>query len=110
MSAAQHTPGPWQVYSQPSRHRDCAPTVHVCAAGDPKLVPCVAHIPGTEPCQEANARLIAAAPELLSNLEEVLSCLEAQAYRWTKRGKVDPTFAALLAGAHAVIAKARGQA
>ena len=79
MSAAKHTPGPWFVYphhldrftigdynggSGPCRVvADCAPRACITGAGD--------HSKG-EAESEANARLIAAAPELLAALTHYL--------------------------------------
>lgn len=78
MSTAKHTPGPWFVYphhldrftigdynggSGPCRVvADCAPRACITGAGD---------LTKGEAESEANARLIAAAPEMLEILREV---------------------------------------
>lgn len=74
-----HTPRPWQVVLQPSKTWVGMRSVHVCAAGDPAKVMSVAHIgciSGTNPDEEANARLIAAAPEMLEALIQALRFLD----------------------------------
>lgn len=61
----QHTPGPWTVKS----HENDTYTIHVACKSWESWA--VAHI---EDCtqDEANARLIAAAPDLLAALEDLL--------------------------------------
>ena len=74
MSTPTHTAGPWVVYEQPGSYPGSIPTIHVHVAGRPKLAPSVAHLSGTMDYREglANARLIAAAPELLEALRALL--------------------------------------
>lgn len=57
MSAAQHTPGPWMADAW----------LYVRAADGQTVARCSATL-GKYELEEPNARLIAAAPELLSNL------------------------------------------
>jgi hypothetical protein len=68
----QHTPGPWQVNSNDPLHvcdadgesRGCSPIAFVQVGNDGRWT------------AKANARLIAAAPELLERLEELLEYSE----------------------------------
>jgi hypothetical protein len=73
---ATHTPGPWRVdpsYDIPTVIAHCFPKGATCVAvvyGDDDAI--MARVPGgTE--SMANARLIAAAPDLLQSLREMLS-------------------------------------
>jgi hypothetical protein len=67
-----HTPGPWQVNSNDPLHvcdadgesRGCSPIAFVQVGNDGRWT------------AKANARLIAAAPELLERLEELLEYSE----------------------------------
>lgn len=67
MADSKHTPGPW-VYEDNAIMAECG--VHICTPNTADDFPCVE--PGTAPDAEAeceaNARLIAAAPELLAAL------------------------------------------
>jgi hypothetical protein len=72
--AAKHTPGPWSVQGddrpgmQWNRHIHSSPNVAVCF---------MAHSDGKDNARdEANASLIAAAPELLEALQEVVAFCE----------------------------------
>lgn len=115
---AAHTPGPWAY--RPDTHDDWgtvrAGRYHICQARDPRYVDdeylrqC--RVERRDPW-EANARLIAAAPELLAALECTVDCLEyiqrleketsAPILGWGVR-------ASRIHAARAAIAKARGQA
>lgn len=91
MSAA-HTPGPWSYVRNPENTRwiiDSAPS-HAIA--------CTA---GHEPDNEANARLITAAPELLRDCGRLVSLLESYELAGGPNGHV--------AQARATIAKALGR-
>lgn len=72
MSEYTHTPGPWTVWENRSGRLRIS-TVASLNSGNAKLY---AHTPGRicqlprKPNGEANARLIAAAPELLQALED----------------------------------------
>jgi hypothetical protein len=58
---SQHTPGPWTYWQGDSRQW------YVDAGGEP-----VASLSHAEHAAEANARLIAAAPKMLSLLQELI--------------------------------------
>lgn len=71
MTHTHHTPGPWRFQSG----RGAVKRFHVQAAGGyqiactPEISRCESEAAG----QEANARLIAAAPDLLGALESILN-------------------------------------
>lgn len=85
--SANHTPGPW-VVSHKKRHKITKESGLVLA----NAVKC------SNPNYEANARLIAAAPELLDALKDMLD------YYGTASANVE-----FLTKARAAIAKATGQ-
>ena len=65
----RHTPGPWEAVIQPGCH-----AVIASLSGGPKAVAIIGNNTpddGNEPMRFANARLIAAAPELLEALREI---------------------------------------
>jgi hypothetical protein len=62
----KHTPGPWEI--QDGQY------IHAVAV---KGSPCIATSPQPHEWREADARLIAAAPEMLNNLKEILKSLVA---------------------------------
>lgn len=103
MSTSPHTPGPWHNYIAPHGTRHILPcpwptlgTVQICTFNGS------AHRPAGE--TEANARLIAAAPELLAALEAL------KEWGCTYTGPRDANSPhALLIAAHHAIAKARGE-
>ena len=102
MSEPKHTPGPWVVDYSPKTGRPLG----ITAPGDegiPGAVGCVVRrngigLPGSETAQ-ANARLIAAAPDLLRILGELCRYAEGA------NSKVDD----LIDEARAAIAKAEGR-
>ena len=86
-----HTPGPWSVYCNDSRGYKTG----ICASSD-QLPPgdeCIAqiwaaddrHFPGGVPEAEANARLIAAAPDLVQLLDDVSAALETALAHFGKK-------------------------
>lgn len=94
---ATHTPGPWTVVRNGDsnaliRYSDGENASYIAQCNDLQL--CPEH--GTV---EANARLIAAAPDLLAALEELLA----------DKYLADPINADRMANARAAIAKAKGQ-
>lgn len=68
----QHTTGPWKAIQNPGRE-PC--TYYVV---DPSGRFCIADLPSGSTCTQANARLIAAAPELLEELRAVVNAQEEQ--------------------------------
>lgn len=88
----QHTPGPWQVVSHST-----AGQIAIATQGPMPSVYCIGKN------KEVNARLIAAAPELLAALERCIPCLQAAIDELGSREDK-----ACLAQARKVIKKARG--
>jgi hypothetical protein len=82
MNEAKHTPGPWSVepYSRDSGHQITVPLKidNVCIAIAPDLWDCDG---GRATC-EANAHLIAAAPDLLAALKEVVRISDRKHDAW----------------------------
>ena len=72
MSANKHTPGPWET-DRNNVHTGQIATIHHCLNNDWVEV-WSPNWPMDEAEQEANARLIAAAPELLEALMEAVEC------------------------------------
>lgn len=62
--SAKHTPGPWTIEGWEGEPFIVGPEVHYVNHGDPAVICKVLRYGGTRPT-EANARLIAAAPDLL---------------------------------------------
>ena len=109
MNKSQHTPGPWQFVAIPRQdHEDGSVTVpHFRVDGDGwEGLYTDSMMPVGIDEREANARLIAAAPELLSATQGLLLWLadETIARRLEGREDCGPVKAAL-----AAIAKARGE-
>jgi hypothetical protein len=92
MTHTTHTPGPWNIVSTATRFE----------INDSEQFPILRINGGMIPI-EANARLIAAAPELLEPLEYFTAFAELN-----DDGE-DERFTAMLATAHAAIAKATGK-
>lgn len=76
MSEAKHTPGPWSVYDSFGK------TLAVCIGKDANgKRPCIVDWPGFDSCdlpfrqQRANAHLIAAAPDLLAVVRELIAAI-----------------------------------
>lgn len=89
----EHTPGPWIFYADlPSTE----PNWHIVTTANRMRVLANVHIEPGNAMDLANARLIAAAPDLLAVVERLVT--EA------------PVGLGLLKNAHAAIAKARGAA
>lgn len=100
----KHTPGPWNI----------AKGISYLDESVSWMIPGVAHC-GDGECSEANARLIAAAPELLAALENLLTydVVERPAFRSKPHGAPNSTvristdkLVALEDAARAAIAKA----
>jgi hypothetical protein len=61
------TPGPWRIHATPaSPIRNQPDHLAVIAGDDHRVAPCVCFINGTNPDADGNARLVAAAPDLLN--------------------------------------------
>jgi len=72
-----YTPGPWAIYEDvPDRLIGMRAIIAVNLSGDYGITIC-----NPSPMGEANARLIAAAPELADALRATLRCLEWHAER-----------------------------
>jgi hypothetical protein len=104
---AAHTPGPWELFKGfvvPSlaANTDCR-IVGVRVGGDTAWIPSTG---GTD-VQEANARLIAAAPDLLAALEGLVRAISGQGRVNLDPHDLGPTD--VLVAARAAIAKARGE-
>lgn len=79
---AKHTPGPWQSIGQWNDEWD-----GVLIKGDGVTVALASYIGGTEQAK-INARLIAAAPDLLSALEAALPFLTFAATQYEAKGNL----------------------
>lgn len=69
MSEAKHTPGPWHVDSSMAAYRVASDSVVICELFG-------VAIPPQPAVEHANAHLIAAAPELLEALEEMVAMMD----------------------------------
>ena len=98
--SAQHTPGPWEYVTGPSLKG----RYHSVHAADEYMV-CECWDGDDEGQQEADARLIAATPELLEALEDVL---EADRRRYDNTPEAQEFFRQNNAKYLNLIAKARG--
>lgn len=100
MTQNQHTPGPWEYFG---------PGNAQVYGGDPKRRICVLdRLTGADMSEDyANARLIAAAPDLLAALEIASAALmRARAF---VPDNIDPQHVAAQDKVYAAIAKATGQ-
>lgn len=98
MTNTQHTPGPWQIWAEITAISRNPCTGHTISRGDDVFI-CDAV--GTS---AANARLIAAAPDLLAALRQAYSVLMDG-----KPDEADDYKAEAREAARAAIAKATGQ-
>ena len=99
MKAPQHTPGPWAAEAAMSMD---TPHIRYITA-DTRIIASVRHrAEHTQDMALANARLIAAAPELLEALRRMLPELRGLAF-------VSDTASEMLRIAEAAIAKATGE-
>ena len=93
---SEHTPGPWEIHPQfDSCYRDISAPNHIALA----RVVWRFEEEDRSPSCEANAHLIAAAPELLEALENLLKVHEGEGGTQHHAGDM----------ARAAIAKARGE-
>lgn len=90
MKTPKHTPGPWIAYGKGGTHDGGSSMQHPCFrgsvnAGETAIVQtsCFLGVQGRTPKEaEANARLIAAAPELLAALRLHLAFLKSLPHGW----------------------------
>lgn len=99
MSTTQHTPGPWNV-----EHPYGEPGVYVASPNTGLVAKLYA--PDAPANIEANAHLIAAAPELLSALREVMRFADGKQH--TKDAQTGESVGVVWAKARAAIFKAEG--
>lgn len=92
-----HTPGPWRM----EEFRKGSYLVTARNAGTAREGIVAQHVPGI-----ANARMIAAAPELLEVIREAVDSAERE---MAKGRKASPGLATWLEKARAALAKARGE-
>ena len=93
-NAPKFTPGPWATHpDQPTQVMDCA--------DESFIADCEGLEPGGCPSDEANARLIAAAPELYGALEPLVHAVEAAHWPFTAE-QMEPLNTARAALAKAV--------
>lgn len=97
---SNHTPGPWKVFDGHGSNRFAPAIVDGIPDIDGKCVAnCICHVATTNDDVAANARLIAAAPELLAALESLVDSVQ----------RVDPgVYGDDVASARKAIRKARG--
>ena len=98
--SAHTSPAPWRI-GQPAPDIQARATVRDAHGWD------VAHCFG-EDTAEANARLIAAAPDLLAAAKEVLADLNARIEVASASGTIVPVFAGI-AALHTAVALAEGR-
>jgi len=96
-STGTYTPGPWRM----EEFRKGSYLVTARNAGTAREGIVAQHVPGI-----ANARLIAAAPELLEVIREAVDSAERE---MAKGRKASPGLATWLEKARAALAKARGE-
>lgn len=92
---SKHTPGPWRVYCDPCHYDTASDVKSDCG----QFFASVGGKSGWQE-QEANARLIAAAPDLLEALEAIVHTWDGPAYKHFMRDNIDL--------AKRAIAKAKG--
>lgn len=112
MSKNKFTPGPWE-YGKATNYegfyiapKGTLPTLAGCERFGKNMTVCCFNFPGET---EANARLIAAAPELLEALENLVETVEqartAKFFNWQSGSHT----AMMIGNARAAIAKAKGE-
>lgn len=104
--AEQHTPGPWLIREFPTRG-GARPQLWVMDATPDRdgkvMANAICSVTGTNPAEQANARLIAAAPEMLAACRGLLDALESM-------GALDhPDLRSDVAATRDAVARATGQ-
>jgi hypothetical protein len=100
--STQHTPGPWTI------NKVCPWTINHLLYDEPldnKNVVC--RMPDRNPETEANAQLIAAAPELLSALETLMQRAVKDAEHYAPDGN-EPIWAFIMDASNAIAKATRG--
>ena len=102
----KHTPGPWRIEDIESTQPYTEYDVY---ADDHRVM----HVHGIDDGAEANARLIAAAPDLLLTLKDLIGWIDISGLAKTKDGGCGPfaykgTEYEVVSNARAAIAKAEG--
>lgn len=109
---AKHTPGPWHIGPKPHGHCRIYATGegHAIARTYDTEMNGIGVCALTGPMNEANARLIAAAPELLDALTQIVECEKRRAadLRHREAWKLVKFSEGRIAQAEAAIAKATG--
>jgi len=105
VSGAGHTPGRWE-HDDVFYNRDFRTFVNVVSDSQSSFVACVSADPMHRDTIVANARLIAAAPDLLSQLEDCVTRLRACA---KLHGNADWAVDQMCAPFDAAIARAEGR-
>jgi hypothetical protein len=79
VSKAKHTPGPWRAIDYPGADKVFAGDFHICDIRGWGYLTAVQKLSDEEAIkvQDANARLIAAAPELLAALKGILTLMQS---------------------------------
>ncbi len=98
MSTPKHTPGPWHILSNP-RPNDLHPMVSIAAGEDRRE--CIV----CNSCNPEDAKLIAAAPELLETVNRVVALVNDYEMGVAER---EIKWEAAMQIAHSAIAKAEG--
>jgi hypothetical protein len=97
----KHTPGPWMAWLDEDTNKFSVYRDRGRGVGE-----WVAEVHGTKGCFQANARLIAAAPDLLSELQALVNAVDGYIEAAIRDG--EPVYLASPESARAAIAKARG--
>jgi len=105
MSEQKHTPGPWRM-DRNNTHSGTIATVHGCKNADWADIWAPDASTADEEEQESNARLIAAAPDLLEVAQGTLRLLHLMDGQWPGTLAIDAR--AIREQAEAAIAKVKG--
>lgn len=112
MTSSKHTPGPWVIYEKPRQPGQLAPSVarEITGTGGIPVIADLRWNGENEKHGEANARLIAAAPELGEELDNTVAALEScMAHYGPKMPAADQrSREAQIIKARAVLTKATG--
>jgi hypothetical protein len=84
MSESQFTPGPWKVFGRPY-DRYFAVIDSMPDRDGAVVANCICHVALTNEDAKANANLIAAAPELLAALQELITLKDTKPHDYEQR-------------------------